>query len=91
MALLSTIDSLAKMTAIALEIWQSKEKNKYKEKYFEIKKRLEIENRKPTIEQDFNLIDHLNRDLILFAGQLGEAITASRDENPKTKSPQSSI
>lgn len=75
MDVVSLIDSLAKMTTVALELWSYNKKQKYIEEFNEIQKRLDHEQRKELSKQDFNLIDHLYRDLVLFSRKLHQRIT----------------
>lgn len=78
MSIISTIDSLSKMTNTALELWMYKDKKRYTDEFNSIQKKLETEIRKNIEDQDYNLIDHLNRDLILFTRKLTETIASSR-------------
>lgn len=79
------IDSLAKMTTVALDLWSYKEKNKYVEEFNTIQKRLDHEQRKEISNQDFNLIDHLHRDLVLFSRKLHTAIVTSGAKNDEVR------
>lgn len=81
MGLIGTIDSLSKMTTAALSLWMYKDKKRFSDEFISIQKRLEAEIRKSSHEQDYNLIDHLNRDLILFTRKLNEAIASTRNED----------
>lgn len=83
MSIVSTIDSLSKMTNTALNLWLYKDKKRYIDEFIRIQKRLETEIRKEKADQDYNVIDHLNRDLILFTTKLSDAIATARNEDTK--------